>query len=87
MTYLPQGLWSLSDLALSGPSVIEQSHQPWYDLTCSFRHSQQELAEIDIKVRFSKLGVGGVSLLVENMKKYIVQSPVLTLKFTVYCRE
>ena len=44
------GVWCLSSVLLSGPSVIERSHRPWLDLTCAFRHNKQELAEIDIKV-------------------------------------
>ena len=48
---LTPGLCCLSNLLLTGPSVIEQNHEPWYQLSCSFLYSQQELPEIDIKVR------------------------------------
>ena len=47
---LTPGLCCLSNLLLTGPSVIEQNHEPWYQLSCSFLYSQQELPEIDIKV-------------------------------------
>ena len=44
------GFESLSNLMITGPTVIERLDKPWYQLTCSFSHTQQELAELDIKV-------------------------------------
>ena len=40
---------SLAEVRLTGPAVIEASHQPWLELTCSCVHSLDEMAELDIK--------------------------------------
>ena len=44
------GVTSLAEVSLSGPGVLEAAHQPWYELTCSWQHSAEEMAELDIKV-------------------------------------
>ena len=44
------GVTSLAEVSLSEPGVLEAAHQPWYELTCSWQHSAEEMAELDIKV-------------------------------------
>ena len=48
--YVSAGVTSLAEVSLSGPGVLEAAHQPWYELTCSWQHSAEEMAELDIKV-------------------------------------
>jgi len=50
--FILEGFESLSNLMITGPTVIERLDKPWYQLTCSFSHTQQELAELDIKWYF-----------------------------------
>ena len=58
--------WSLAGVELTGPAVIERlaepffkifqnlffvrSAEPWYELTCSTKHTSKEMPELDIKV-------------------------------------
>ena len=38
-------------MVLTGPAVLELSHHHWYELTCSFSHEEQEMDQLDIKVK------------------------------------
>ena len=46
------GSRGISDVHITGPSVLENGRQQWVDLTCSFTFTSAEYKQLDIKWYF-----------------------------------